>query len=197
MSWWYACSHSWSFLHTDGSYSTYECPIGPFLTSCFLPHVQDFACPLAELLNVLVSPFPQPVEVALDSKITLLNMKMSHSFQFCIVSKLAEDTLLHRLDHKRRCKPELTWFWPLGYTANYWPPVRHHVSSKQSVILSVQVVFNLPHCLLILPKQQLIYDSCTRDCFRSLTEVRQGAQSLSPSLTSILFIAEACEADKV
>lgn len=49
---------------------------------------EEYAVCLVELHEVLVSPFLLPVEVPLDSSTTLLSI--SHSSQFCVISKLAE-----------------------------------------------------------------------------------------------------------
>ena len=55
------------------------------------PHIQDFSLPFAELYNIPVSSFLQPVKVLLNGSLTL--WCISHSSQFCVISKLAEGTL--------------------------------------------------------------------------------------------------------
>ncbi|KAK4823427.1 hypothetical protein QYF61_002113 [Mycteria americana] len=57
--------------------------------------VQDFALPLLDLHEIPVSAFIQPIQVPLDGGMTL--WRISHSFQFCVISKLAEDPELHHL----------------------------------------------------------------------------------------------------
>ena len=56
-----------------------------------VPHqVQDFALLLAELPEVSVSPFLQPVKLTLDGSMPLWHV---HSSQLCVIGKLAEGTL--------------------------------------------------------------------------------------------------------
>jgi len=57
---------------------------------------QEFALPCAELHEGPVSPFFQPVKVPLDGSIK--HWCISHCSQFCVVSKLAADTLPHHWD---------------------------------------------------------------------------------------------------
>jgi len=56
-----------------------------------LPQAQDFSLIFVELHEVPVSPFLQPSMVPLDVSTTFWNV--SHSSQFCITYKLAEDAL--------------------------------------------------------------------------------------------------------
>jgi len=55
------------------------------------PQVQGFTLPLGDIREALVRLFLQPVEVTLDGSTTLAHI--SHSSQFGVTSKLAEDEL--------------------------------------------------------------------------------------------------------
>lgn len=55
------------------------------------PQMQESALCLVELHEVLISPFLLPVEVPLDGSTTL--MSISHSSEFCVISKPAEGRL--------------------------------------------------------------------------------------------------------
>ncbi|KAK4832340.1 hypothetical protein QYF61_021869 [Mycteria americana] len=60
--------------------------------------VQNFALPFAELNDVPVNPFLQPIEAPLDGSKTL--WCIIHFSQFCVISKLAEE-LQNRIGWKR------------------------------------------------------------------------------------------------
>jgi len=55
------------------------------------PRVKDFAFLLVKLQEISVSPFPQVVGVPLNGSMTF--WCISHSSQFCVISKIAEGTL--------------------------------------------------------------------------------------------------------
>lgn len=72
---------------------------------------------LFELHEILFSPCLPPAEATLDSSRTL--WRISHSC-FCVISKLAEDTLCPRLlIINEGVKQDWTQYSPLGYT-NYY-----------------------------------------------------------------------------
>jgi len=63
-------------LLADVQFSVYQEPRGPFFQSCLQangipPHLQDHSLPVAELHEIPVSPFLQPIKVSLDGSVTL------------------------------------------------------------------------------------------------------------------------------
>lgn len=91
-------------------------PISPqhiVVSGAVPPQVQDFALPLAQLHEVQVSPFLQP----LDGSTTL--WWISHSSQFYVICKLAGGTLCPIIQIVNEdVKQYWTQFCPLAYTAS-------------------------------------------------------------------------------
>ena len=132
--------------------------------------MQIFAVPLAELYEVPVSPFLQPVVVPLDGSTTLWSI--SHSSRFGVISKLAEDTFCTIIQIiNEDVKQDRTQYWPLGCTSSHWPLIR---LCNMITTLCLQLFSQfLVHCLLIQPVLlQLLYADLVEDSIKSLTEVK-------------------------
>jgi len=131
------------------------------------PQVQDSAL-LVELHKVPVGPFLQPVEVPLDSSMTL--WCVSHSSQFRIISKLAEGTLCPITQIiSKDVEKDWTQYWPPVYTASYWPPARLRAADHHPLGMAIHPVFNAPHCLLISGKGKvLLLSAYLLSCFTIL-----------------------------
>ncbi|KAK4831590.1 hypothetical protein QYF61_018350 [Mycteria americana] len=142
--------------------------------------VSDLALLLIELHEVLASPFLQPVKVPLDASTTL--WCISHSSQFCVISKLAEGTLCPSsrslMKMLNRMRPNIDpWatplvtglqldFMPLTTTLWAWP------FSQFSVHLTIASSSPYFHWLL--------YKDLMGDSVKGLTEVRVDNVHCSP-----------------
>ena len=106
-----------------------------------------------------VSPLFQPVEVPLDSSMTL--WCTSHPSQFCNSSRLAEDTLCSIVQIINEDTEQYgTQNRPLGYNTTYWLPTRLCTTDHQPLSSSIHPVFNPIPCLLIQPTlHRLIYEN--------------------------------------
>jgi len=109
------------------------------------PWVQDFALLLVDLHEVPVDPFLQPVEVSLDSIMTL--WRISSFSSFCVVCKLAEGTRFPTIQIiNEDVKQDWTQYGPLGYTTSHWPATRLCDTDHHFVGPAIQPVFNPLHC---------------------------------------------------
>lgn len=102
------------------------------------PWLQDF---LSNLKEVSVSPYIQTVQISLDGKIAL--WRISQSAHFCVMCKLAEDTLHHIIQIiNEDVKQDRIQYWHLVYSASYWLPARCPAIEYQLLGTSIQPVFS-------------------------------------------------------
>ena len=143
------------------------------------PQVQDLVLLLAELHEVPGSPFLQLAEVPLVGSTTLWHI--SHSSQFCVLSKLAQGTLCCDIQIiNADDKQDWIQHGPLGYNPCHWPPDRLCTTGHHDLDPFVQPVFNPAHRLIIKPTlHQLV---CNYPCLSSGPAPIRGQNMLQPRL---------------
>lgn len=97
---------------------------------------------------------------------------MSDSSQFGVISKAAEGEFGPVVQIIKDVKQDCTKYWPLEYAASHWSPTCLCAIDHDPLSLSILLVFNEPHCLLIQPiLHQLVYKYLKRDSVKDLAEI--------------------------
>lgn len=112
--------------------------------------MKDFVLPFTELQEVPGSQFLQSDEVPPNGSTT--HWHISHSSQFSVVCKLAEDTFCPIIQIiNEEFKQVWIQCWSFWCTTSQWPRTRLCTTPDHPLVPAIQPIFNLPHCLLIHP----------------------------------------------
>lgn len=107
------------------------------------------AFPLVEIHEIPLSPVLQPVEIPLSGSATFTVLALS---LFCNVCEVAEGSLCPVVQViNEEVKQYWTQYQSLEYTTSYLPPTGLHATYLNLLDPAIKTVFNLHHCLFILP----------------------------------------------